>query len=139
MSDPRELKHLRQYKAALLDQLASLSDFRAGTLVGRYRKCGKPGCRCAREGVRGHGPSWSLTRSVAGKTVTKIIAAAAVDTTERQIAEYHRFQHTVGELVETNIKICDALLEVAGTAEDDPERAEKRGSKTRSRRKSRPS
>lgn len=139
MFDPQALKDLRKRKTALFDELVSLSDFRAGTLVGRYRKCGKPGCRCAREGERGHGPSWSLTRSVEGKTVTKIIAGEAVEVTTKQIGEYRRFQHIVHEIVETNVKICDALLEADGKAEDDPEGAEKRGSAARSRRKSKPS
>ena len=136
MSDSQGLTDLRERKASLLNQLTSLVDFRAGTLVGRYRKCGKPGCRCAREGQPGHGPSWSLTRSVKGKTVTKIIAAKSEETTEQQIAEYHRFQQIVHELVEVNVKICDGLL--AAGEEDDPERAEKGGSAAHSRRKSKP-
>ena len=136
MSDAQGLKDLRRRKAMLLDQLAALPDFRAGSLVGRYRKCGKPGCRCAREGEPGHGPSWSLTRSVEGKTVTRIIAAETADMTKGQIEEYHRFQQIVRELVEVNTEICDALLEADGETEDDPERAEKRGSAARSRRKS---
>ena len=130
------LTDLRERKAALLTQLTSLTDFRAGTSVVRHRKCGKPGCRSAREGEPGHGPSWSLTRSVKGKTVTKILAAEAVDTTQRQIGEYHRFQQIVHELVEINVKICDALLEADD--EEDPERAEKGGSTAHSRRKSKP-
>ena len=126
MSDPQRLTDLRSRKASLLNHLTSLADFRAGSLVGRYRKCGKPGCRCAREGQPGHGPSWSLTRSVKGKTVTKIISAEAVETTEQQIAECHRFQQIVHELVEINVKICDALREADDR--NDPERAEKGGS-----------
>jgi hypothetical protein len=73
---------------------------------------------------------------VKGKTATKIIAAKSVETTEQQIAEYHRFQQIVHELVEVNVKICDGLL--AAGEEDAPERAEKGGSTAHSRRKSKP-
>ena len=139
MTTSSAIAQLRDKKTALLDQIVSVSDFRPGSLIGRFRKCGKPYCHCAREGDQGHGPSWSLTRAVGGKTVTKIIAAKAVEVTMQQIAEYHRFQDIVHELVETNVKICDALLEAGGESEDEPERAEKRGSKTRSRRRSKPS
>ena len=59
-------------------QLASLGDLRPGSLVARF-KCGKPNCHCAAEGAPGHGPSWSLTRGVRGKTVTRVIPADAVD------------------------------------------------------------
>lgn len=136
MSDAQQLAALRAQRASVLNQLGAVSDFRPGTLIGRYRKCGKPGCRCAREGERGHGPSWSLTRSVNGKTVTKIIARDSVEVTKQQIAEYHRFQELVHELVEINERICDVLLEVG--EEHDPERAEKGGSAPQSRRKSKP-
>jgi len=120
------LSALRKRTAALLANIGALGDFRPGSLAERYRKCGKPRCRCAREGSRGHGPSWSLTRGVAGKTVTKIIKAEAVETTREQIAEYHRFQQLVREVVETNVKICDVLLEAESGV--DPQEGEKRGS-----------
>lgn len=139
MATSSALTELRDRKAALLDQIVSVADFRPGSLIGRFRKCGKPYCHCAREGDPGHGPSWSLTRAVGGKTVTKIIDAQAVELTKGQIAEYHRFQQIVHELVETNAKICDALLESHGESENDPEGGEKRGSTARSRRKSKPS
>jgi hypothetical protein len=61
---------------------------RPGSLVKRYRACGKPTCHCAQKGDRGHGPSWSLTRPVAGKTVTKVIPPNAVEATQAQFAEY---------------------------------------------------
>jgi len=139
MATSSALTELRDRKAALLEQIVSLADFRPGSLIGRFRKCGKPYCHCAREGDPGHGPSWSLTRAVGGKTVTKIIDAQVVELTKGQIAEYHRFQQIAHELVETNAKICDALLEPHGETEDDPQRAEKRGSTPRLRRKSKPS
>jgi hypothetical protein len=139
MADLSTLSELREQRSALVRRLVSLSEFRPGSLVMCYRKCGKPQCHCAREGDPGHGPSWSLTRKVQGKTVTKVIGSQSLEITRRQVAEYHRFQELVHELVETNVKICDALLEAETDLENDPERAEKRGSRTRSRRKSPPS
>ena len=64
---------LRQRRDQLRADLAAVGDMRPGSLVARYRRCGKPNCRCARAGDRGHGPSFSLTHAVNGKTVTKII------------------------------------------------------------------
>ena len=121
------LSSLRKRKASLLNKIACLGDFRLGSLTERYRRCGKPRCHCAREDSRGHGPSWSVTRKVAGKTVTKVIKSDAVDVTRGQIDEYHQFQDLVHEFVETNVKICDALLEAESN--DDSEGAEKKGSR----------
>ena len=87
--DPEELERRRN---EIREKLASVGDLRPGSLVGRYRKCGKPNCHCATEEGGGHGPSWSLTRQVGGKTVTRIIPASAVEQTREQIAEYQRLR-----------------------------------------------
>ena len=93
-------------------------------MVARYRKCGKPYCHCAKEGSRGHGPSWSLTRQVAGKTVTRIIPPAAVAQTQAQIAECQRLRRLTGELIE----VSDALCQLGSrTGAGAPPRRRKRG------------
>ena len=116
MNHSADLQELMVKKEQILSKITHLSDFRPGSLVERYRRCGKPYCHCAKPGAKGHGPSYSLTRSVKGKTVTKIIPKEEVEMTRRQIQEYHRFREVVGELVETNEKICDAKLEAGKQA-----------------------
>ena len=80
-------------------EFASLGDLRPGSLTRRLQQCGKPGCRCKAEGATGHGPYWSLTFKVQGKTVTRSIPAAAVERTREQIAEHKRFRALAAELV----------------------------------------
>jgi hypothetical protein len=135
MNTDERLSELQAKRRMLLQQLATPRDFRPGSMVARFRKCGRPYCHCAHDGSKGHGPSWSLTRHIDGKTITKIIPKEAVEQTKVQIAEYHRFQDAMHELTETNVQICDALLELrrstsedASTAED----AEKGGSRRKS-------
>jgi len=130
---PRSLLQKRdQTKAALAD----IGDLRPGSLVGRYRKCGKPNCHCADKDSAGHGPSWSLTRDVQGKTVTKIIPASAVAQTKEQIAECRRFRQLTRELVEISERLCDAKLTASEAALQ--EEAKKGASKKPSTRRSRP-
>ena len=84
---------------------------RPGSLVPRFRKCGKSSCHCAKEGAKGHGPSFSLTHSVDGKTITHVIPAGpAVDRTREQLEEYHRFRQLVQELISVSERICDHQL-----------------------------
>jgi hypothetical protein len=116
MNQSEDLSELRAKKEQILSEILNLSDFRPGSLAERYRRCGKSYCHCAKPGDKGHGPSFSLTRSVKGKTVTKIIPKEAVAATNRQIQEYHRFREAVSELVDTNEKICDAKLEASKNA-----------------------
>ena len=111
--------------------LGTVGELRPGALVGRYRPCGKPTCHCAQPGDPGHGPCWSLTRVVGGKTVTKVIPAAAVERTQRQIAEHRRFRDLVRELVEIGEQLCEERLKGAASAEA----AQKGGSPRPSRRR----
>lgn len=136
MANPSDtLQELESRRSQVKAQLAAVGDMRPGTLVGRYRRCGKPSCHCAQEGTSAHGPSYSLTREVGGKTITRVIPREAVASTEEQIAEHRRFRRLTRELVEISEGVCDAKVQVWGktTAE-----GEKKSSRKRSRRRSLP-
>ena len=80
MADPTVSKLVSQ-RESIKTQIAGLGDLRPGSLTDRFRQCGKPNCRCAKPGRAGHGPSWSLTHSEKGKTVTFVIPADRVPRT----------------------------------------------------------
>lgn len=130
------VQKLEQHRAALKVKLGEMGDLRPGSLVERYRRCGKAGCHCAGEDSNGHGPSWSLTREVGGKTITRVIPPDAVARTRTQIDEYRRFRAVVRELVETSEQLCEAKLAAPDAASQ--EGAKKRGSTRRSRLRSSP-
>ena len=110
-SDNAQMEQWLAQSQKLKTQIAEVGDMRPGSLVERYRKCGKPNCHCAKRGANGHGPDWILTRAVNGKTVTKAIPAGpAVQQTRAQIEEYKRFRELTRELVQVNERICDARL-----------------------------
>ena len=95
----------------LKERISQVGEMRPGSLVARFRKCGKPTCHCAKKGAKGHGPSYSLTHPVAGKTHTRIIPAGpAVDRTQQQVEEYRRFRELVQQLVTVSEQICDLQL-----------------------------
>src|SRR5574341_1989130 len=116
--DGDAVQTLQQRRAELKTKLAQVGDLRPGSLAERYRRCGKAGCHCAARGAEGHGPSWSLTREVGGKTVTRVIPAEAVARTRQHVAEYRRFRGLVREMVETSEQLCNAKLDVAKAASD---------------------
>jgi hypothetical protein len=136
LSLAERVEQLRRQRDELKARVSEVGDLRPGSLVERYRRCGKAGCHCAGKGESGHGPSWSLTREVGGKTLTRVIPAAAVAQTREQIAEHRRLRALVRELVETSERLCNAKLE-AGEASLD-EVAKKGASKQRSKPRSSP-
>jgi hypothetical protein len=137
MSFPGDaIEKLRQRRDQLLHQVAAIGEMRPGSLVERYRRCGKANCWCAQPGERGHGPSFSLTHAVQGKTVTRIIPPHAVERTRQQIAEYQRFRALAQEVVDASERLCDAELK-QGQRPDSEEAAKKGASKPRSPSKSR--
>ena len=136
MADQENLAQLRRRREELLGAMGEVEAMRAGSLVGRFRKCGKPTCHCAAAGERGHGPSWSLTRKVEGKTVTKIIAVTAVERTREHLAAYKRFQGFVDEFVLVCERISEAQLKTGET--EAAATAKKGGSKQPSRPRSLP-
>lgn len=54
-------------------ELATIGPTLPGTLARRHTRCGKPSCRCHAEPPQLHGPYWWWTRSVDGKTVTRVL------------------------------------------------------------------
>lgn len=105
------LPRLQVKAQQLKSDIARIGDMRPGSLVERYRKCGKPTCHCAQPGSPGHGPAFMVTHEVEGKTVTHAIPAGpAVEQTRQQIEEYKRFRSLTRELVDTSEQICEARL-----------------------------
>jgi hypothetical protein len=59
-------KHLKRRRQGLLRNLPPLSSVLRGSLIERYKRCGKQNCRCA--SGKGHGPKYYLSVSVPGSS-----------------------------------------------------------------------
>jgi hypothetical protein len=55
---------LKKRRQTLRRKLPSLVAILRGSLIERYKRCGKPGCKCAKG--RGHGPKYYLSVSFPG-------------------------------------------------------------------------
>ena len=103
------LSDLETRRARLFEELAAVGDVRRGSVSENYRRCGKPTCRCAREGDRGHGPRFLWTRTVSGRrTRGRQLAAGEVDKVRAELAAYDRFAAISEQIVEVNEAICEA-------------------------------
>ena len=137
MNNTSSSAHLRQLAA----QLAEPKPMRRGSLSERTIKCSKPGCACAHDPKARHGPYFSLTRSIEGKTRSRFLTQEQAAVARQQIENGHEFRTKV----EAYWEDCEAWAdrELEGPATASTGEAEKRGSKptskTKSPRKSKPS
>ena len=99
----------------LKTSIGALGDMFPGSLVKRFRKCGKPNCHCAKKGSPGHGPTWVVTREVEGRTITKTIPDEAVEQIRAGTDEYKHFRQLSHELIETSAQLGEIRLKEDGS------------------------
>jgi len=115
----------------LAAQLAVPAPMRRGSFAERYVKCHKPGCRCAEDPAARHGPYYSLTRGVGGRTRSRWLTAEQIDLARRQVAAGQRFRTEV----EAYWAACEAWADAQLTAPTAPAAGEKGGSPRPSKRR----
>jgi uncharacterized protein DUF6788 len=125
--------HVRELAA----DLADVRPIRRGSLSERRIKCSKPGCACAKDLKARHGPYYSLTRAVGGKTHSRFLNPEQADLARQQIEAGREFRSRVDAYWEACETWADTQLEELAAS---PEEAKKGGSqptsKTKSSRKS---
>src|SRR6266567_3415006 len=82
----------------LATDLADANPMRRGSLSERTIKCSKPGCACAQDSKARHGPYYSLTHAVGGKTRSRFLTAEQADLAQRQIDAGRKFRTHVDAL-----------------------------------------
>jgi hypothetical protein len=92
---------LRRRREALLRQLPPLHDVLRGSLIERYKRCGKPGCKCA-EG-RGHGPKYYLSVSFPKqRPAMDYVPQEAADQARTSLDHYQRAREILEQICEIN-------------------------------------
>jgi hypothetical protein len=120
--------------------LAEPKPMRRGSVSERYVKCSKPGCPCAERPEARHGPYYSWTRKIDGRTQSRFLTREQADLVRGQIAAGQSFR----QALETVWEVCEAwadveLQDATATAQEAEKGGSMRKSKRRSDKKSRPS
>ncbi len=90
----------------LPEKLPDLHEILRGTLVERYRRCGRPNCHCAKEEDPGHGPAYYLMVTVApGKTVQVYVPKEHKREVERWIKNFRQAQKVLEEVSTVNRRL----------------------------------
>ncbi len=114
MSQPLEVPGPVRELAA---RLADPQPMRRGSLSERYVKCSKPGCECGANPKRRHGPYYSLTRAVGGRTRSRFLRPEEADLVQKQIATGRQFRRRVEAYWAACEQWAEAQLEARGGQE----------------------
>jgi hypothetical protein len=113
---------------------------RRGSLSERTIKCSKSGCACAHDPKARHGPYYSLTHAVGGKTHSRFLTAEQADLVRQQIDAGRRFRGRVDALWEASEQWADnQLTQVSASSGEAKKGGSRRISRTRLSGKSKPS
>ena len=118
----------------LANELAQPQPLRRGSVSERMIKCGKAGCACADDPKARHGPYYSLTWAVEGKTHSQFLTAEQAAMAKQQIAAGREFHHNVSTYSEVCQDWADTQLELSAAASSGE--AKKKGSKRTFKKKS---
>jgi hypothetical protein len=102
------LSDLEAKRAELLKALAQVGDMRSGSLSMRYQKCSKRPCVCHEPGHRGHGPIYSFSQLVEGKTrIRNYKEGPELRKLLQEVENYERFRSLSRELIAVSGKISE--------------------------------
>lgn len=99
---------LETKRTALLKELSQVGDMRSGSLSIRYQKCSKHPCVCHEPGHPGHGPIYSFSSLVEGKTRTRNYKEGpSLKKLVSEVENYERFRALSRGLIAVSEKISD--------------------------------
>src|ERR1700682_6768001 len=92
---------LRRRRARLLHKLPPMEQLLRGSIIERYLRCGKPGCKCAQG--EGHGPKYYLSVSFPGlRPQMDYVPQELYAQTAELLAHYHRAREILEAICEIN-------------------------------------
>ena len=95
---------LRQRRRQLLSDLPSFERVLRGSLVERYKRCGRPGCHCANG--PGHGPKRYLSISTTGqRPQMDYVPNAAAAEVGACLANFHKIRDVLNQICAINAEL----------------------------------
>ena len=100
----RRTKELVDRRESLAANLPPFSEIVRGSLVTRYRRCGKPTCHCAT--TEGHGPAHYLSVTLKpGKTEQILLSEEILPVARQFLDNYNRWWAALEKVSELNRRL----------------------------------
>jgi hypothetical protein len=126
---PREVE-------TLAEKLAGSKPMRRGSVTERYVKCNKVGCPCRENDNARHGPYYSVSRVVNGRTRSRWLSADEAAIVRQQVQDGKQFRKHLEAYWDACERWADAELDTSKAPSEGG--AKKGASKAPSQRKSSP-
>ena len=102
-----EIRNLVKRRERALAELPELAEVLRGSLLRRFVRCGKPGCRCQKG--RGHGPFVYLTVTLGvGRSQQITVAPEDHEVAQRFVENYTRLKALIEEVSDINRELLRA-------------------------------
>ena len=98
----------QQRAQALLAQISRLGFCLPGTLTERHTRCSSPGCRCRADPPALHGPYYSWTRKINGKTVTRTLTLKQASRYQPWFDDARQLRALAAELEALSLRLAEA-------------------------------
>ena len=129
MSEQRTETHrLLERRAKEAASLPPFGEIVRGSILTRYRRCGKPTCHCAR--TKGHGPAHYLQVALNGKTEQILLSEEMLPVAQGWVDNYQRWWDALEKVSAVNRRLLRLrVAELRG----EPERAGKKSDRAHGR------
>jgi len=102
------LSELELRREKLLSEIGKIGDMRSGTISVRFQRCSNRSCVCRTSGHPGHGPIYSFSTLVDGKTrIRNYKLGLELAKVQKEVENYRRFKTLTQELIVVNNEICE--------------------------------
>jgi len=88
-------------------ELAKVGPVLPGSVLRRFTRCGRPGCKCMADPPEPHGPYWSWTRKVRAKTITRYFSEEQYEDYREMFDNAKRLRSLCEQLESVTLEIVE--------------------------------
>ena len=104
MNHRKTTRALKKKRARLVERFPGSERLLRGSLIERFKKCGKPGCHCVNG--QGHGPAYYLSVTVGtGKTRSYYVPVRLRRVVAKHLRNYKELRQLAEQLIEINLEL----------------------------------
>jgi hypothetical protein len=119
----RRQEAARRRIQAIRAQILAIDHIASGTISRRTKRCGKPGCRCAKDTAARHGPYVEWTRLEGGRLRTTIVDPRLAPLLTRAIQQQRRLHRLRRAWERATVQALQATIDASP---DQPRRSIRR-------------